>query len=138
MSRELDREVATLLGWTVQPWIDSNSGKTFYKIVDPNGKEQRVYNSVIIYDTELRAWKNVPQFSTNIDAAWQVESEIERRGLAVVYVAALCRVLNLATYGFGPMFESGEWDTDDMWRFLRATPEERCRAALAAATEETP
>jgi hypothetical protein len=45
----------------------------------------------------------------------QVEDEIERRGLGSQYAGALAGVV-----------------TGDLWAIIRATPEQRCRAALIA------
>lgn len=58
------------------------------------------------------------------DAA-AVEDEIARRGLQDAYIAALT-ALN----------PTSEWLEDERWFFLRATPEQRCRAALAAAAQQ--
>ena len=50
-----------------------------------------------------------------------LEDEIERRGLESAYVMALRRIVT-------PV-----WPEDAArWALIRATPEERCRAALAA------
>ena len=66
--------------------------------------------------------RGMPHYSTDIAAAVQVEDEIERRGLIRPYLDALWDVTgNL--YARGPQA---------MWALLRATPEERCQAALKA------
>jgi hypothetical protein len=53
------------------------------------------------------------RYSTDIAAARLVEDEIERRGLSSEYTGALAVRIR-----------------GDLWDLLRATPEQRCRAAL--------
>jgi len=66
----------------------------------------------------------VPDFSGSLDAAWQMEEEIERRGLLGDYVAALQSHLRILGRHVIEVMET--------WELIHATPEQRCRAALEA------
>jgi hypothetical protein len=78
--RQTDALVAQALGWTVQPWIGPVSGHTYFKLVDPQGNERRVFESAIAYDTEAQAWSAVPQFSTDIAAVWTLVEYLRTAG----------------------------------------------------------
>ena len=67
--------------------------------------------------------------STDICAAYEMEEEIEQRGLAEAYVRALIDITtgNLMRHDLRGLYE------DDMWKVAHASPAQRCRAALAAA-----
>ena len=69
-----------------------------------------------------------PEYSTDRDAAWDVEEEIQRRGLYAEYGEAMSILLD------SPFVTASYYD------FLHASPELRCRAALAAVrgAKETP
>ena len=69
-----------------------------------------------------------PEYSTDRDAAWDVEEEIQRRGLYAEYGEAMSILLD------SPFVSASYYD------FLHASPELRCRAALACvrAAKETP
>lgn len=62
-------------------------------------------------------WGLLPYYSTAYDSMHQVENEIDRRGLGSQYAGALAGLLG---------------DTADLWTILRATPAQRCQAALIA------
>ena len=59
-------------------------------------------------------------YSTDIAAAWDMEEEIQRRGLYAEYGEAMSILLD------SPFVTASYYD------FLHASPELRCRAALAA------
>lgn len=63
------------------------------------------------------------RYSTDPTATRQVEDEIERRGLQQRYTVLLSQRL---------MDFSGWLSWRDSWALIRATPEQRCRAALDA------
>lgn len=63
-----------------------------------------------------------PPFTTDHDACRLVEDEIERRGLVREYITALGTVINAVP------FDDDLWP----WQHMRATPEQRCHAALIA------
>lgn len=67
--------------------------------------------------------RNVPYYTANIAAACLVEGEIDRQGLRENYVWELCQI---AAQRRSP----DEWYEDDLWKLIRATPEQRCHAAL--------
>lgn len=79
----------------------------------------------------------IPRFSTDPAAARLLEDEIERRGLQMAYTAAMIDVL-----GLDPGIEMTEpaislWlcrnvMPQDLWTLIRATPEQKARAFLAA------
>lgn len=76
-------------------------------------------------------WRVIPAYTTDHDAARLIEDEIERRGLRRAYLLALDEIL-FSAYCRQDDYEYLELTLDEAWRFLRATPEERCRAALVA------
>ena len=73
------------------------------------------------------AWYAVRFYSIDIAAAWDMEEEIQRRGLYAEYGEAMSVLLD------SPFVTASYYD------FLHASPELRCRAALAAvrAAKET-
>ena len=69
-----------------------------------------------------RLWET-PRYSTDIAAAWEMEAELQRRGLYAEYGGAMSVLLD------SPFVTASFYD------FLHASPELRCRAALAAVRE---
>lgn len=67
----------------------------------------------------------VPDYQGSIDAAFEVEAAIERRGLEQLYAYLLTNLL-----GFPD--EHYLWTYDNLWTMLHATPRQRCLAALSA------
>ena len=61
-----------------------------------------------------------PEYSTDRDDAWDMEEEIQRRGLYAEYGESMSILLD------SPFVSASYYD------FLHASPELRCRAALAA------
>lgn len=72
-----------------------------------------------------RWWQMLPYYSTSLDDASGVEAEIETRGLWEFYIHYL--IIQVKVDGFKPCY-----DEMDLWQICRATPEQICRAALAA------
>lgn len=72
-----------------------------------------------------------PHYSTDPAAVRQVEDEIERRGLQDPYVMHLCAELECEA-----LFEENPHRA--VWLLLRATPAERCRAAVRAVHAKEP
>ena len=64
----------------------------------------------------------VPDFSGSLDAAWEMEEELERRGLCDEYEHAL------VTIAWSERLHPAR----SAWRLIHATPEQRCEAALEA------
>ena len=86
---------------------------------------------IIELPIKANAWLPVPDFSGSLDAAWQMEEEIERRELRYRYAQVLyaeCLELNGGNWGLG-------FDRGLIWLLIHATPEQRCRAALEAVRE---
>lgn len=69
----------------------------------------------------------IMNYSGSIIFAQQVENEIERRGLAKFYIEALAASLGITRE---TLIDAG---ASALWCILRATPEQRCHAALLAA-----
>ena len=69
-----------------------------------------------------------PEYSTDRDAAWDVEEEVQRRGLVAEYGSALIGLLPHGDI------------TANAFAMAHASPELRCRAALSCvrAAKETP
>ena len=84
-------------------------------------------------------------YSTDIAAAWDMEEEIQRRGLGIDYTKCLLRLLypeGAERYGndeerleFHQFYRVGP---RIQFALLRASPELRCRAALFAVRGEMP
>ena len=68
------------------------------------------------------SWDGLPKYSTSIAAAFEMENEIERRGLIIPYVDCLYDQLRLTT---------DDWRLEQ-WGFAHATPHQRSLAALKA------
>lgn len=107
MSRELDEQIALALGW---------KGVGFACMMGPY--EDLYYKS---YTND--GYDVVPHFSADPDATYLLEDEIERRGLIEDYISALDK---LVTYPSDLGWQGYRWG------ILRATPEQRVRAFLAA------
>jgi len=83
------------------------------------------------------------RYSTDPAACRLVEDAIERRELRYTYLDALCRELRFSTDGISGSSEHFDFSTwmagfvsgDALWALIRATPEERCHAALIAVGE---
>jgi hypothetical protein len=76
----------------------------------------------------------IRNYSGRSDTARLVEDEIERRGLTMDYADALVTAVAPLLFqneyvNFGPPAYAA------LWALIRATPEQRCRAALAAVGE---
>ena len=111
MSRELDERVAKAMGWERMQSPAVGWGQR----PGPNGVE-------VLY--------GLPGYSSNIMASRTMEDWIEKQegSLWARYAQGLCSVfLQDGTGEDLPDFDESLW-----WMFVRATPEQRCRAFLAA------
>jgi hypothetical protein len=84
------------------------------------------YESLIYRFSPDSVCVTVPRFSTDMRAAWEMEEEIARRGekMSHAYTVILT----------GDLWNDRGWDSwADSWALMRATPLQRCRAALKAA-----
>ena len=68
---------------------------------------------------------DAPRPSTDPSAAYEMEAEIERRGLQYPYTVALTSIVAHT--------KSAQQGWENGWRLMRATPAQRCHAALRAA-----
>lgn len=98
------RELDALVAERVMGWTRRARGHSML-MVD-------VWDGPVDGPVGIAAWR-IPAYSTDIAAARLVEDEIERRGLSSEYTGALAVRIR-----------------GDLWDLLRATPEQRCRAAL--------
>lgn len=139
MSRELDEQCARALGYATLWAEDSVFGPSLYlhdagavresdsvttnaHLLGANWERLRVGDAINWYLVRL-----CPAFSESHEAARILEDEIERRAAQVAYLDALVEiVLPYVHY---------ELKTADIWRVLRATPEEKCRAFLKTVEE---
>lgn len=114
--RELDALIAvSVMGWTV----DQRNPATVYSGYDACGQ-----------------YSAVPSYSTDIAAARLIEDHIELSGRVWPYIEALVAVLDLDIDILPSAIEAGSPHAPDMrsfaWDLIRATPEQKCLAALKA------
>lgn len=108
--RELDIRIAVFLGWQ---WVQE--GNIFYlRWRDAPGF------AAMNAGGELYPTSALLHYSTNWQYVRLIEDEIERRGLVHAYVTALYAIVG----------KRGAWS------LIRATPEQRCLAALRAIGRE--
>jgi hypothetical protein len=108
-SRELDIRIAVFLGWT---WVQD--GAAFYLRWQGRPGFAAMNAGGETYETSA-----LLHYSTDVQLVRLVEDEIERRELVGPYVKALYAITG----------------ADDKWALIRATPEQRCLAALRAARQ---
>lgn len=114
MSRELDVQMAELMGYNYWDFKGDYEGEyPMYIVMD---------ELVIVYENNNDHRRFNP--TTDIAAAWAVEERIVELGLTEEY----CREL----YTIALKRDIVNW----RWQLIHATPEDRCRAALAAAESE--
>jgi len=73
---------------------------------------------------------DIPDYSGSLDAAWQMEEEIERQGLHGSFVRELV---------WAAADSAGDFNLQSpyaLWLLIHATPEQRCEAALEAVREK--
>ena len=101
-------------GWSIEAMTDEDGMMLFCDEAFASRRQNAMYTG--------------PEYSTDRDAAWDVEEEIQRRGLYAEYGEAMSILLD------SPFVSASYYD------FLHASPELRCRAALAAVrgAKETP
>lgn len=103
------------------------------------GLNALVTEKVMGKSIEWRPWDLKP-YSTDIATARLVEDEIERRGLGWEYAQELLRLVAYPdgrnvydrTPRPGNFYQEGQPTDKDLWHLLRATPAQRCLAALKA------
>ncbi|OZQ66084.1 hypothetical protein CA600_12555 [Paenibacillus sp. VTT E-133280] len=107
----------------------SLSDKIFYLLVDgdhfnPIEKGKNLGNAWWRLSEE-QAWEACPRYSTDISAAWEVESELIQKnsGVQTRYVWSLKWVTG---------WEDKQPHFREDLKLIHATPEQRCKAALLA------
>jgi len=98
-----------------------------------------------VSDYQSDVWKP----DESIKNAWKMEAVIQERGLVERYVGALIDVLGLDMQPFNSAIELDWWEGPKvpdnsfeydgyayLWLLLRASPEDRCRAALLAVKDD--
>lgn len=110
--RKLDAEIARrVMRWNVISGNGDPAGCPPQPIVGLNETGPRHVNL-----------SPVPRYSTDPAAARLVEDELERRGLHHEYSVLLAIDVFRTRHGWQ--------DWQDTWAVIRATPQQRCRAAL--------
>lgn len=143
MTRELDEACALALGWI---WVQHSSKQTTMRgyqgdnprwLADPEwikGLGDDPSWVIIPADMDVRIGANVdlPHYSTDPAAASELEDAIERRGKGAAYARALSTIIGMAYLDL-------EADSDavnqELWRLLRAAPEQRAQAFLKVMSE---
>ena len=128
MNHELNTRLAEeVMGWkNVGPLRGGNV---------PFGERSDDYNK----DHPTNPLKDqVSDYSGSLDAAWQMEEEIERRGVRNAYIAALERLTEAYVHDkVGADAIYMQWPRPaDLWLLIHATPEQRRKAALEAVREK--
>lgn len=108
------QEIARAIGWKHEPRFKGDVSGYWIR---PDGRR---------YITE-----DLPDFISSLDDCQLVEDEIERRSRQMHYLGHLGDVVGV---------HRSSWDNRDAliavcWLLLRATPEQRCQAALRALEE---
>lgn len=112
--RALDIAIAQMLGWR---WVDEGGIRHLRWHDAPGFAAMEAGGEV--YPTSL-----LLHYSGDAAAARLIEDEIERRGIGEAYIWYLAEVIGHPRHV--------AWSSLDMFALLRATPEQRCRAALRA------
>ena len=112
-----------VLGWEWRPvaWPDGTTKQLLWteKWGAPRGGD----DFRPVDDGRVMPW-DAPRPSTDASAACEVEAEIERRALQYPYTVALTAI--------AAHTKSGREGWENGWTLLRATPAQRCHAALRA------
>lgn len=121
MSRELDALVATAFHFSLEP----PCGR-YHETDGAEHEGERWYGWCHTCGCLIDEATPEPlRYSTDPAAAAHVEDEIERRGLTEQYVDAMLDLLHINAEDRIPAHYQ-------LWALIRATPEQRCRAALVA------
>ena len=102
-------------GWSIEAMTDEDGMMLFCDEAFASRRQNAMYTG--------------PEYSTDRDAAWDVEEEIQRRGLVAEYGMELMALV------VTPKTETGQKPFTFAFDTAHASPELRCRAALAAVRE---
>lgn len=128
--RALDIALAKALGYTVYHYDKDYRENCYYCLMSPD------FDPVVMMPfragerkTEEEAWEDTPRWSSDHNAVASLEDEIDRRGLRWQYLHQLINAV--APFLCNDRYEEWGYETQNaLWQFLRATPEQRCCAAL--------
>jgi hypothetical protein len=140
---ELRAAVATLvMGRKVRTITNDDSLHAGELCRTYGGDRDYIGNGGLVFDNEpgdLSIAHEVPHYETDIAAAAEMEAKIKEIGLADEYASSLATevkafdiTLNVST---GWDNNAGETQWSEVALLIFATPEQRCRAALAALEE---
>ena len=116
MNRELDTKVAEALGWTELRFEEANV---------LGGPVLVGYNPRSTY-----AWCQAPFWSRDIAVAWELGAGLAGEEVAV-FIEALCNICGVDQELL--FYDGVDWASVEALNMLvYATPEQRCRAFLAA------
>lgn len=107
------------------PKMDSRVAVTVFKLT-----LEDVYNGGFKTDNERIAGRYgdaIPAYSRDIKHAFEMEAELDRRGLQLAYIHELFHVVIMNDLAAHSSF---------LWRIAHASPEQRCRAALACVEDK--
>lgn len=128
-ARENDAAVAEWMGWTdvaERPCYEwSNTAQRYELFGVPPGQAYKVLVPYFTADVPPIG-KDEDCFDESRATVRQVEDEVERRGLQDEYLIALGLVL------WGDWGINQDIELDNVWSLLRATPDQKCQAALRA------
>ena len=120
---ELDALVLhVVMGWKWLP-VQRPGPADWYLLCDPGWGEPQAEGAIELPDGRLLP-RDAPKPSRDPAAARDVEAEIERRCCQYPYTVALVAI------ALGRDRKRADWR--DAWAAARATPDQRCRAALRA------
>lgn len=117
--RELDAAVAEWMGWLPTPSshkaFDNTDGWSGFLRPDSSGLYEFVHDDAI------------PKYSIDTESMpiYEVENEIQKRGLVEPYIEALSQIIS----------SQSRTTVDFLWRMAHATPEQRARAVVLMAQE---
>lgn len=122
--RELDAAVAKVMGWR---WVltDDHPCCVFMSPVDQQKSGGRILDGPT--DSVGLGLSDVPAYSTDHAAAYEMEAELERRGMASKYADNLYEIVA------DEKVDDWRWNqsADMYFAIAHASPLNRCRAALA-------
>jgi hypothetical protein len=126
---ETDLAIAlAVMGWETVTEDEDQPEQVPYHI-GPNSEV--FYPRVADLHPGLYPQQGLPPYSTSIAAAWLVEEKISQvPALLQQYVVELANLLHVNTLQTDALMCYG-----DLWRLIHATPEQRCKAALKAASQ---
>jgi len=136
--RELDAAIAIVMGaeWRILKHPNEPNPTTalampgsFY-FINPHWRKAEPDEVNIVRDSYDAG--GIPHYSTDIAAAFELQAELEQRGLGPQYAEVLDEGMGCSLIGLeGKVLEDGVFvEYSDVFRLISATAEQRARAAL--------